>query len=74
MEADFPQPLVNRLPVRMGLILDDELLDYVHYEELPRQAAYTIQIGEANELMLVQLFQSMFTDIERFDDEYGRHK
>ena len=68
VEADFPQPLVNRLPVRMGLILDDELLDYVHYEKLPRQAAYTIQIGEANELMLVQLFQSMFTDIERFDD------
>jgi hypothetical protein len=52
----------------MGLILDDDLLDYVHYEELPRQAAYTIQIGEANELMLVQLFQSMFTDIEQFND------
>jgi hypothetical protein len=68
VEADFPQPLVNRLPVRMGLILDDDLLDYVHYEELPRQAAYTIQIGEANELMLVQLFQSMFTDIEQFND------
>ena len=68
VEADFPQPLVNRLPVRMGLILDDDLLDYVHYEELPRQASYTIQIGEANELMLVQLFQSMFTDIEQFDN------
>ncbi len=66
VEADFPQPLVDRLPVRMGLILDDELLDYVHYEELPRQAAYTIQIGEANELMLGQLFQSMFLNVEEF--------
>ena len=68
VEADFPQPLVEQLPVSMGLILDDDLLDYVHYEELPRQAAYTIQIGEANELMLVQLFESMFTDLTEFNE------
>ena len=68
VEADFPQPLVNQLPVSMGLILDDDLLDYVHYEELPRQAAYTIQIGEANELMLVQLFESMFTDLTEYNE------
>ena len=68
VEADFPQPLVEQLPVSMGLILDDDLLDYVHYEELPRQAAYTIQIGEANELMLVQLFESMFTDLTEYNE------
>ncbi|MDG2315461.1 MAG: hypothetical protein P8M36_00915 [Gammaproteobacteria bacterium] len=68
VEADFPQPLVNQLPVSMGLILDDDLLDYVHYEELPRQASYTIQIGEANELMLVQLFESMFTDLTEYNE------
>lgn len=68
VEANFPHPLVDQLPVRMGLILDDDLLDYVHYEELPRQAAYTIQIGEANELMLVQLFESMFTEIEEYSE------
>ena len=68
VEADFPQPLVNQLPVSMGLILDDDLLDYVHYEELPRKAAYTIQIGEANELMLVQLFESMFTDLTEYNE------
>ena len=68
VEADFPQPLVEQLPVSMGLILDDALLDYVHYEELPRQAAYTIQIGEANELMLVQLFESMFTDLTEYNE------
>jgi len=68
VEADFPQPLVDQLPVSMGLILDDDLLDYVHYEELPRQAAYTIQIGEANELMLLQLFESMFTDLTEYNE------
>ena len=68
VEADFPPPLVEQLPVSMGLILDDDLLDYVHYEELPRQAAYTIQIGEANELMLVQLFESMFTDLTEYNE------
>jgi len=68
VEADFPQPLVEPLPVRMGLILDDEFLDYVHYEEIPQQATYTIQIGEANELMMDALFQSMFAAIETVDD------
>ena len=68
VEADFPQPLVEPLPVRMGLILDDEFLDYVHYEEIPQQATYTIQIGEANELMMDALFQSMFAAIEEVDD------
>lgn len=64
VEADFPQPLVEPLPIRMGLLLDDEFLDYVHYEEIPQQATYTIQIGEANELMMDALFQSMFAAIE----------
>ena len=64
VEADWPQPLVEPLPVRMGLLLDDEFLDYVHYEEIPRQATYTIQIGEANELMMDRLFQSMFAALE----------
>ena len=68
VEADFPQPLVEPLPVRMGLILDDEFLDYVHYEEIPQQATYTIQIGEANELMMDALFQSMFAAIETVED------
>ena len=68
VEANFPQPLVEPLPVRMGLILDDEFLDYVHYEEIPQQATYTIQIGEANELMMDALFQSMFAAIETVDD------
>lgn len=68
VEADFPQPLVEPLPVRMGLLLDDEFLDYVHYEEIPQQATYTIQIGEANELMMDALFQSMFAAIETVDD------
>ena len=64
VEADWPQPLIEPLPVRMGLLLDDEFLDYVHYEEIPRQATYLIQIGEANELMMDGLFRSMFSALE----------
>lgn len=68
VEADFPQPLVEPLPIRMGLILDEALIDYVHYEEIPQQATYTIQIGDANALMMDRLFQSMFAAIESVDD------
>ena len=68
VEADFPQPLVEPLPVRMGLILDQALIDYVHYEEIPQQATYTILIGDANALMLGRLFESMFVAVEPVDD------
>jgi len=66
--ANFPDPLVEPLPVRIGLILDEELTGYEHYEEIPHEATWTIQLGEANAAMLGQLFQSMFLAAESVDD------
>ncbi len=68
VEADFPSPLVEPLPVRMGVIMDDALTGYAHYEEIPQQATYTITLGEANVLLLDSLFQSMFVAIEPVED------
>jgi hypothetical protein len=58
--AEFPTPLVEPLPVRVGLILDEALTQYQHHEEIPEQITWTINLGEANERMLQQLFSSMF--------------
>lgn len=67
VDASFPTPLVEPLPVRMGVIFDEELHDYVHSEEIPRQASYTIELGAANVAMLGPLFDTMFTATERVD-------
>jgi hypothetical protein len=60
VESRFPTPLVERLPVRVGLIFDEELYNYIHAEDIPQQSTWTIDLGDANVAMLEPLFQSMF--------------
>lgn len=61
VESAFPTPLIEPLPVRMGLIFGPELEDFVHAENLPQQATWTIALGDANIAMLSPLFDSMFS-------------
>lgn len=64
VNADFPVPLVDRLPVRIGVLFDETFTTYLHEEKIPQQASYSIQLGEANVSMLNQLFNSMFAATE----------
>ena len=61
MTADFPAPLVEPLPVSVGIMLDDALTQYEHYEEIPDQITWTIRLGDANREMLEQILGGMFT-------------
>lgn len=62
VSADFPTPLIEPLPLRVGLILDDELSQYEHFEDLPRQSTWTIRLGGANVALLAPLFDTMFVE------------
>ena len=64
VNANFPQPLVDPLPVRIGIFFDETLSTYLHEEKIPQQASYSIQLGDANVSMLSQLFNSMFASTE----------
>ena len=64
VNATFPQPLVDSIPVRIGILFDEALSTYAHEEKFPQQASYSIQLGEANVSMLNQLFSSMFASTE----------
>lgn len=64
VDAEFPNPLVDPLPVRIGIVLDEALSTYAHEEKIPQQASYLIQLGDANVSMLNQLFDSMFAATE----------
>ena len=64
VNADFPVPLVDPLPVRVGFLFDETFSTYVHEEKIPQQASYSIQIGDANVSLLSQLFASMFVAAE----------
>ncbi|MEE8093742.1 MAG: hypothetical protein V3T47_05840 [Gammaproteobacteria bacterium] len=67
VEADFPVPLVEPLPVRVGLLFDEALTNYEYFEEIPQQATWTIYLGTANELMLNVLFDTMFLETRPVD-------
>lgn len=62
VDSDFPTPLVDPLPVKVGVYFDDELHDFIHVEALPRQSTWTIDLGDANIDMLEPLLGSMFAE------------
>jgi hypothetical protein len=62
VESTFPSPLVDTLPVRMGIIISEDLYNYIHTEDIPDQSLWSIALGDANVAMLEPLFQKMFRE------------
>jgi hypothetical protein len=60
VESEFPVPLVDAVPVSIGLYYDPELRDFIHAEALPRSSTWTIDLGDANLAMLDPLFGTLF--------------
>jgi hypothetical protein len=67
VESTFPTPLVQSLPVSVGLIFNDALHDFIHSEQIPQQSTWTIDLGDANIAMLEPLFASMFNETMTVD-------
>jgi hypothetical protein len=62
VEASFPTPLIDPLPVRMGVMIPDELYNFIYTEDIPEQSLWTIALGDANVAMLDPLFKGMFRE------------
>ncbi len=60
VEATIPTPLVERLPVSVGIVLDEALTQYEHFEEIPEQITWTIRLGSANREMLEKVLGGLF--------------
>jgi hypothetical protein len=60
VESNFPRPLIEPLPVSMGIVIPDELYNFIYTEDIPDQSLWTIALGDANVAMLEPLFQGMF--------------
>jgi hypothetical protein len=61
--SDFPEPVVEPLPLAIGIRYPAELAEYVHVEDPMMDAEWTIRLGEANMKMFRVLFASMFDEI-----------
>ncbi|HVY64507.1 MAG TPA: hypothetical protein VHH11_06770 [Gammaproteobacteria bacterium] len=67
VEAKFPTPLVESLPVNVGILIPEELYNYIYTEDVPNQSLWTIALGDANVAMLKPLFTRMFRDTRTVD-------
>lgn len=63
--AEFPVPLLDRLPVNVGIVLSDELTAFVHEETLPDNGDWRITLGPAQPSMFNSLLSGMFTGHEQ---------
>ena len=69
VQTGFPTPVLEPLPLIMGIRYPDSLTDFVHHEAPPLEAEWTIRLGAANELLFGKLFGAMFVEIVMLDPE-----
>lgn len=62
VETTFPEPLVEPLPVTVGIHYTEELTQYSYSEELPEDSTdWNFNIGSANQLLFESIFSEVFT-------------
>ena len=63
VNVSVPQPLVEPIDAAMGVYFDNELVNYVHEEELHDHGVYRIDIGASQAPVFAQVFDAMFRRI-----------
>lgn len=67
-EVEFPVPLVPKIPINMGVHLPQELLDFVHKEDLGDDGIFTIDISDAQPTVFNNLLTGMFEEVTLIDN------
>jgi len=66
-EATFPDPVVEPLPLHMGLYLDEEISSFVHTEEIELYGAWSVDVGQIQPVMFRKVIGAMFTEMTEVD-------
>lgn len=59
----IPAPLVNKIPVSVGLRMPDNFDSFVHEESVYGQENWSIDLGASNRALFTQLFGHMFNSV-----------
>ncbi len=70
--ADFPTPLVDPLPIRVGVRYGEQFLTYQHREQIPSDREWVVELGDANVALFDTVLDSMFESTESVNEEAGR--
>lgn len=63
LEEPFPAPVIDPLPLTIGVYYTDEFRNYTYSEQIPRKGTIEIQAGAANVRLFNRLLPSMFTGV-----------
>lgn len=62
MEGEIPTPLVNRLPLQIGLYLEPALVQYVFEEKIDKYGDWRIDVGPIQAKLFKQITNAMFIE------------
>lgn len=65
VDATFPTPLVDPLPLKIGVVYGPDLASFTHTEAIPDERQWTVELGEANVALFNRVFSSMFAQVVR---------
>lgn len=60
VKTDFPDPLVEPLPLRVGVHYDSALTEYSYTEEVPSDSTWSFTLGEVNTKLFDGAFAALF--------------
>ncbi len=76
VDEQFPVPIMEKTPVRLGVLLDDDLLTYVHEETIENKGtkrSWEVSIGTAQEDLFHNLALGVFEEYEFVDSPSAEH-
>lgn len=59
----IPEPLLEQIPMSVGLRMAEDFEHYVHQEKIFGQEEWNIDLGRSNAALFEQLFAFMFADV-----------
>jgi len=68
MNMEFPTPLIENLPISIGVYYDDDLRNFTYNETVSDGSSWTIELGQNNTRLFDRLFGAMFSRTTRVDD------
>lgn len=63
VDVSVPRPLVEPIGAAVGIYFGDELMNYVHEEELVNHGSYRLDIGASQAPVFAQVFDAMFDTV-----------
>ena len=62
-EATFPEPIIEPLPLHVGLYLDEQLTSFVHTEEIELYGEWSVDLGQVQPVMFKKVIGAMFSQV-----------